>query len=269
MIITVIIDNNGTAELAGEWGLCLYIEYQEKKILYDTGRTGLLLSNAAALGIDLSSVDYGVLSHAHHDHGNGIPFFLSVNDHAPLYLQEPCIRKYYGGWGAERHYIGLPVGVPENCMDRVQLVKGKKELSPGICLVPHEEELSSVGRRNRLYVLKDGRYHVDDLSHEQSLVFDTPKGLVIFNGCCHGGADRIIREAMNAFPGRKPYAVIGGFHLFTKTEKEVRALARSIRETGITRVITGHCTGEVAYAALAEELGERLEALSVGRKFVL
>ncbi|MFQ9410234.1 MAG: hypothetical protein ACLR1T_03180 [Evtepia gabavorous] len=49
----------------------------------------------------------------------------------------------------------------------------------------------------------------DDFSHEQSLVFSTPKGLVIFNSCCHGGADNIVREVADTFPGQPISAIVG------------------------------------------------------------
>ena len=60
------------------------------------------------------------------------------------------------------------------------------------------------------------------------------------------------------------YALIGGFHIFNKTEAEVRDLARKIKDTGIEYVCTGHCTGKQAYHTLKEELGDILCQLKVG-----
>ena len=104
----------------------------------------------------------------------------------------------------------------------------------------------------------------DDFAHEQSLVFETPKGLVVFNSCSHGGADTIIKEVAATFADRRIIALIGGFHLFMTPEKEVRALAERIRATGIERVYTGHCTGTKAFQILKEELGDQVEQLSTG-----
>ena len=87
---------------------------------------------------------------------------------------------------------------------------------------------------------------------------------MIFNSCSHGGADNIINEVKAAFPGEKIKAIIGGFHLFTRREEEVRELARSIRATGIQQVYTGHCTGDRAYAVLSDELGDMIHQLSCG-----
>ena len=107
-------------------------------------------------------------------------------------------------------------------------------------------------------------YVFDDFSHEQSLVIDTDKGLVIFNSCSHGGASNIINEVQNTFKDKKVYGLVGGFHLFNKTEQEVRDLAHKIKETNIEYICTGHCTKEAAYNILNEELGDKLHQLHVG-----
>jgi metal-dependent hydrolase (beta-lactamase superfamily II) len=38
-------------------------------------------------------------------------------------------------------------------------------------------------------------------------------GLVVISGCAHRGIVNIVRDALDAFPGRALKAVIGGFHL--------------------------------------------------------
>ena len=114
-----------------------------------------------------------------------------------------------------------------------------------------------------MYRRTNGRWVPDDFSHEQSLVLDTEKGLVIFNSCSHGGAADIIREVAGMFPGKTVYAIIGGFHLYNKSKPEVLALAKEIQQTGIAYVCTGHCTGEQAYQLLHRELGEKLHPLQV------
>ena len=46
MKITVLTDNKAKAPLKGEWGLSLYIENEEDKILLDTGASPLFAENA-------------------------------------------------------------------------------------------------------------------------------------------------------------------------------------------------------------------------------
>ena len=55
--MTVLIDNVAEEPLAGEWGLSILIIADGRKILLDTGSSGLFARNADCLGIDLGSVD--------------------------------------------------------------------------------------------------------------------------------------------------------------------------------------------------------------------
>jgi len=45
MKATVVVDNIGTDTIHGEWGLCIYIEYEGKKILLDAGASGAFADN--------------------------------------------------------------------------------------------------------------------------------------------------------------------------------------------------------------------------------
>ena len=54
MKATVLVDNIADKGLDGEWGLSIYIEYGDRKILLDTGASDLFLQNA------LSSEQIGV-----------------------------------------------------------------------------------------------------------------------------------------------------------------------------------------------------------------
>ena len=95
-------------------------------------------------------------------------------------------------------------------------------------------------------------------------MFDTEKGLVIFNSCSHGGADNIIKEVAATWPDKHICAYIGGLHLFRSPDEEVYEFARRVRETGIKKIYTGHCTGERAMEILKEELGNVIEELYTG-----
>ena len=276
MRATVLVDNIKGCGLKGEWGLCVYIEYEDKVVLLDTGASDLFVRNAKKLGLDLEKVDFAVLSHAHFDHADGMRPFFEINKKAPFYLQKGTEENCYEKIWLYRKYIGIPRGILREAGERIRFTEGKFQICPGVWLLPHTTPgLEAVGRRNHMYLRssenggeetdRGGRkWRPDDFSHEQSLVFDTEDGLVIFNSCSHGGADNIINEVKAAFPGEKIKAIIGGFHLYTRKADEVRELARSIRATGIQQVYTGHCTGDKAFDVLKEELGDMAHQLSCG-----
>lgn len=83
MRATILVDNLAARGLEAEWGLSIYVEYQGHAILLDTGASDRFARNADALGIDLSTVSFGVLSHAHWDHGNGMGTFLPATPPPP------------------------------------------------------------------------------------------------------------------------------------------------------------------------------------------
>ena len=78
-----------------------------------------------------------------------------------------------------------------------------------------------------------------------------------------------MEEVGRAFPGEKVKAYLGGLHLFRMNDSEVRAVAGKIQQAGITRVITGHCTGDRAYAILKSCLGETVEQFHCGMEIEL
>ena len=93
---TVLIDNIASEGLLNEWGLSFFIEYRGKKYLLDTGASGKFADNAASLGINLSEADFGILSHAHYDHSDGMARFFEENKKAKFYIREGAAEDCYG-----------------------------------------------------------------------------------------------------------------------------------------------------------------------------
>lgn len=270
MIAKVLIDNLARDGLACEWGLAIHIEYNGRNILLDSGTTGVFADNAEKMGVDLAAVELGVLSHAHYDHANGFDRFFALNLAAKIYIAEEARENLYGWKKTLPHYIGIRRGMLKEHADRFIRASGKQEILPGAYLLGHSTPaLEAMGRRNRLYRRGGLWLKSDDFRHEQSLIFDTDTGLVIFNSCSHAGPDVIIREAEKAFPGKRVRAMIGGFHLFMLNDDEVRALAGRLKSCGVERLVTGHCTGERAYEVLHEELGEGVEQMYSGMTIAL
>lgn len=262
MKATVLIENVAPEGLKKEWGLSIFIEYNDKKVLLDTGGSGKFADNARLLSVDLKQVDFGVLSHAHYDHADGMRTFFEENNHAAFYLRQSSAENCYRRLFLFHKYIGIQKGLLEDYQDRIVYVDGDYEAAPGCFLLSHKLESSFAANRMRVRV--GGQWRTDVFAHEQSLVFDTPEGLVIFSSCSHTGADNILKEAAMAFPEKQVSAIVGGFHLFERPEEEVKRLASGILESGVKKIYTGHCTGEKAYDILKAELGERLNRLQTG-----
>ncbi len=273
MKIVAVIENKGEKPLHTEHGLCVYIEYRNKKYLLDSGSSNLFLENAKALGIDLEQIDKAILSHAHFDHSGGYEGLLEKNARVSVYVRDKGIEPCYVKVGCIKKYVGIPKKILAQYSNRFKYISGKYELDLGVWLIPHTTpHLEIRGKKTHLARKIDGKIKWDDFAHEQSLVFECAGGLVVLNSCSHGGVDHIIQEVQEAFPKQKVMAMIGGFHLMgaggVKTmqgkPEEIRALGRRLNACETEEIYTGHCTGDPAYKILKEELGEKLHYFSTG-----
>ena len=263
--ILVLSDNIENNNLQSEWGLSLLVTYNNKKILVDAGSGPLFLDNATKLNETVEDVDYAVLSHAHYDHCNGMPTFFKHNSKAKLYVRDTTSDDCYSKMWIFKRYIGIPKNMMNEYADRIEKVDDNYKLYDGAYLIPHStENLYLIGKKEKMYRKTKNGWIPDDFSHEQSLVLDTDKGLLIINSCSHGGVVNIINEINKQFKDKKIYGYIGGFHLFNKTDKEVEEVASKLKEIDLDYVCTGHCTKEKAYDILKQHLGDKLEQLHVG-----
>src|SRR5258708_14916327 len=97
--ITLLYDAFGkTSDLQKDWGFSAFIEYGGKRILVDTGNnTDIFPHNVKAQGIDLSRLDFAVVTHRHGDHTSGLSYLLRVNPKVKSYVPKENFR----GFGAE------------------------------------------------------------------------------------------------------------------------------------------------------------------------
>ena len=268
MKVTVLVDNIENNNCIAEWGLSFLIEYNNQKILLDTGSSDNFADNAKRLKINLNDVDYGVLSHAHYDHANGIDKFFEINEKAPFYIQKSTKENCYVKVLFYKRYIGIKKDLLETCKERIVYVDGNKELSKGVSIICHNtSNLKKIGVREHMYLKENNGWKPDDFSHEQSLVFECKEGLVVFNSCSHGGFLNIVSEIQKAYPGKKILAYFGGLHLFNKTKIEVIKVAQGIAETNINQIYTGHCTGDKAYNTLHEIIGDKVSQFNCGATY--
>ena len=69
--ITILCDAFGPSAgaLEMDWGFSALVEYEGKRILFDTGNNSQVFArNVKKLGVDLTHLDAAVISHRHGDH---------------------------------------------------------------------------------------------------------------------------------------------------------------------------------------------------------
>src|SRR3974377_2231306 len=86
--VTILYDAFGESKaLTKDWGFSALVEHDGKRILFDTGNDAAIFEhNVKALGVDLTKLDFVVISHRHADHTTGLRYVLKVNPNVTVYV---------------------------------------------------------------------------------------------------------------------------------------------------------------------------------------
>ncbi len=268
MQVTVLMEDTcGNPECKYEHGLSLYIEAEGYKILADAGASEQSLDNARILGIDLSKVDFAVLSHGHYDHSGGLPAFRRVNQDAVIYMQRSALDDYYHG----ERYIGIDKQIGR--LPKIELLSGNRKIDKNISIFTGMTGHkfcpgSNLGLSRRV----NGKDEQDEFAHEQCLVIHGDKKLLV-SGCAHNGILNIL-ERYEELYGGVPDVVISGFHMMKRsgyTAEEQEVILKTAEELDKSGAIfyTGHCTGQQAIDLMRPIMGEKLVQIHCGMKINL
>lgn len=256
--LVVLSENTACSDNFGcEHGLSLYIETENKKILFDMGQTDLFSVNAEKAGVDLNSVDFAVLSHGHYDHGGGLKKFLEINLHAPVYVSNSAFGLHYNG---TEKYIGLDSSLENE--KRLIYTCGKTQIDNGITLFDcnSSEQTCSI-QSGGLNIKTGGVFYPDPFLHEQYLLLEDNGRKVLFSGCSHKGI-------LNIIEWFKPDVFVGGFH-FSKLSPDGLLKDYSQKLASYkTAYYTCHCTGTVQFDFMKKYI-DKLEYISTGNVLVL
>ena len=262
--VTILYDAFGDAPaMTRDWGFAALIEYGGKRILFDTGNDSKVFAqNVQAARVDLTRLDFVLISHRHLDHTAGLSYLLSVNPGVRIYapkenfgmfgssLPSTFYRKDESLPGSMRYYEGRP---PETMTfgtawvgARFELIDRTIEVAPGFHI------LSLVSDKPGTKELR-----------ELSLLIRTPQGAVVVAGCSHPGIDRIVEAATAIDP--RVHLVMGGFHLPAAPDDEIVRIATTLHDTyKVGRLAPGHCTGEPAFALFRKTWGDHYLYAGVG-----
>lgn len=257
--VTVLNDAFGRKpELQMDWGYAALVEYNGKRILFDTGdNLALFRANVERMHVDLSHLDAIVISHIHGDHTAGLRYVLELNPKAALFVPndgefqqrevpgafltttpEPTLAKDH------RYFNGSP---PEHLHGwqyysdvKMTIVKETMTIMPGV----------------RLVTLTSDKPAFKGLV-EVSMVLDTAKGPVVIAGCSHPGIENIMNAAMSGAPKPDVYMLFGGLHLVQDTDEQINGTLDVLqKQLHLSRIAVGHCTGERAFYLIQQRWGE-------------
>lgn len=269
--ITTLIENSkgDNKELINEHGFSLYIEADEVKILFDTGKSGDFIKNAEKLNIDLSKLDYVILSHGHYDHSGGFmklvdkvgaSFKLIVGEKFfnPKYkLTEKAGYKYNGNPFKEKF-------IYDNNISTKYINEDVFYINKDIMVFSNFERKNNFEKLNENFFVKQGiEYNVDNFSDEIVLAINLHGLLFIILGCSHVGVVNILDTIIKR-TGMPIYGIVGGTHLIEADELRLNSTIDFLKEKKVAILGVSHCTGENAVREIKREFKERFLDNSTG-----
>lgn len=266
--ITILYDAFGDKPgLAYDWGYAALVEFDGKRILFDTGNNAARFeANIKQLHIDLTTIDLVVLSHRHGDHTSGLRYVLSINPTVPVYApaDETFIQTTPAAFlqppaedttlpAKMRYFGGNPPAVPPS--------HGTQWPAAHINLVTKFTDITP--RIHLLTTMSETPGHHD--MPEVSLILDTPKGPIVIVGCSHPSIEVILANLTTQTGTPSVYELIGGLHLVVSTPAQISHTVTELLNTyNVQRTALGHCTGEHTFALMQKRLGREYLYAGVG-----
>jgi 7,8-dihydropterin-6-yl-methyl-4-(beta-D-ribofuranosyl)aminobenzene 5'-phosphate synthase len=267
--ITILYDAFGPAsKMQKDWGYAALIEFGGKRILFDTGNNPETLAhNAEVKGVDLSRLDFVVMSHRHGDHMGGLSFVLRINPKVKIYAPKEGFGVYGGDLPGSFYRRESTLPPEQRYFDGAapQVMRfGSAWPGANFELIDQTIEIAPNAHLIALVSEKPGTLELRELS----LALNTPDGMVIIVGCSHPGIDKII-EAARVFDQRI-HLVTGGFHLVTASDQDIEKTVSALHDNfRVDYVAPGHCTGEPAFAALKKAFGGRYVYAGLSTQIVI
>jgi 7,8-dihydropterin-6-yl-methyl-4-(beta-D-ribofuranosyl)aminobenzene 5'-phosphate synthase len=248
-IVTLIENLVYSPGLSAEHGLSMYLETENRKILFDTGQSGLFLDNAGKLGIDISEIDTVILSHGHYDHTGGLYPFLKVNNKAQVFCKESLFEEKYHG---KNRFIGTPYH-QEIIGNRITYLHEITEIDTNLYIVPDIEIFNTVDTHfKNMQVKKGDSWTEDSFRDELFLAYKIRGNQHILTACSHRGITNICRTAEKAL-AIPVKSIIGGFHLKDSTIEQYIEITWYLRQNNLETLGVCHCTGIDKFAEMKSE----------------
>lgn len=242
-----------------EHGFSALIETEDKKILVDTGATGIaVVHNLKLLGIGPEDIDIIVLSHGHNDHSGGLSRFSSRIIAHP----DSFFKRYLVTPKGDNFDLTCPDS--QTLKERVEFHKRPVQISKGIWTTGEIERRHPWETLNVFRIVRNGGTEPDEVLDDQGIAISSTKGLVVIAGCSHAGIINTIEQSINISGIGEVYCVIGGFHLIGPGESKIDRTIKQLERLKVKKIVPLHCTGFEAIKRISVEMPEEFEYVTTG-----
>lgn len=255
--------------LLAEHGLSLWIEKDDRSILFDTGQSSVFSHNAKNMGISLEMADYIIISHGHYDHCGGLQHFPYNNKVPEIYAHpDAFLRKFVS---TDNDKPSRDVGIPFDISNwgwmnnKIFYTRQPLKIEQGILVsgeIPYSNTFEEVPQN--FLIEKDGKVTHDMMLDEQMLIIEDNNEIAIFLGCSHPGIINSIQYAKKLIPDKNIKLLVAGMHLENVSSIRLQMTIQHLLDMNIQKIIPLHCTGFRAICEMKHLLGERCLNLCVG-----
>lgn len=279
MKIVSIMENTAADEnLFTEDGFSLFVEYNGKNYLIDTGLTGKAVDNARRMRLPINDISAVFLTHNHNAHTGGIDAVMKLNPDASIYMRAGAKTEVFKKNGLFKQPVGAGRSFFKKYADNLILYNSFSEICEGFYLASCESFEGKHINPDRTYFTldEDSKRQVPFDFSDESFAVIFPKrrkadGLILIGGCFHCGAANMLDTVQERWHGIPILAVIGGFHLSAANPKALNvpnefavSTARALKSSGTEKVYACHCTGLKGFDVMDEILGDRIVYLGCG-----
>lgn len=225
MKVTLLLENTSLfgKYYNAEHGYSAWIEDDDIKVLYDCGFSDKFIKNAEAMGIDLRTADYVVLSHGHRDHICGLKYLLKyyrdmamARKPVMLFTTEDLFLKRFNF--IKKHNSGMDVS--RELLDQYFDVRVTPEplwLTKNLCYMGITERTNDFEHMvpQVSKILKNGEWADDVVDEDTQFAYKHKNGedVSVVTACAHYGICNIMEYAKKLTGAKHIHTYLGGSHL--------------------------------------------------------
>ncbi len=267
--ITVLVENTaGPRGLLAEHGLAFWLEFGQKKILFDTGQGLTLEHNSKVLGIDLKQTDAVVLSHGHYDHTGGLEHILDLCGSVEIYAHPAAfLPKYSRRNDGSAESSGIPEFARKDLHDLLNCYIGTEHptrIFGSLFATGQIPRMTDFEKNTGPFFVDRECRQSDLIPDDQAMYFESARGTVVLLGCAHSGIINTLQYIQRLTNNRPIHTVIGGTHLVSASSEKLEATIDELAKFNIDRLAAIHCTGAPAAARLWNSFPKACIASRVG-----
>lgn len=236
-IKVLVEDKVSNTALESEHGFSLYVETPALKFIFDCGQTDLAWKNAAKLGVDLTQINFVVISHSHYDHAGGFPSLLKIVKPKKIYTGKNFWQEKFSKTDDGFKYRGAGFTFQDLAHWKIEqkICDDILELDENSWLAGNFDTRFKVSIPEK-FVRGENKLP-DNFDDEICLVLREGDGAAVVVGCSHVGILNIVSTVQRRLD-LPIKTVIGGIH-----SDDMKIFAR-LEDLGVENFYLCHCSGD-------------------------